>query len=312
MLSRRNCLIQGSLVAGLAALGVRVANGRNAASGPLGLPIGLQIYSVRQDFAKDLAGTLRKVAAIGYSEVEFAGLPPMPAAQLRALLLDCGLSAPSIHVSMADLQSGMQQRLDYAKAIGSQYIVCSFPSTADDRFRDAPAGTLAAGITLDDWRWNAEQLNRIGETARGVGLSCGYHNHNIEFRAYDGVVAYDELLRLTTPTLVTMELDIGWVVSAGVDPLRYLQDHAARISLLHIKDVRKNAQIGRDRVEGQTTELGTGQIDWQRVFAATSPPSVRHIFVEQENFAAHTPLQAARINFNYLRELGRESRGPAT
>ena len=303
MLTRRDFLIQGSVSFGLLALGLRGARARDSGKGPLDLPIGLQIYSVREEFARDLAGTLKKVADIGYREVEFAGVPALPATQLRRLLLDFGLTAPSMHAGMSDLQAGLNERLDYAKALGAENIVCSFPWTADARFRGAPSGALAAGIKLDDWRWNAEQLNRIGEISGRMGLRCGYHNHNIEFRTYDGVVAYDELLKLTSPSLVTMELDIGWVVTAGADPLRYLHNHADRISLLHIKDVRKDARLGGDMVEGQTTELGTGQIDWRRVFAGITPGSVRHYFVEQENFE-RTPMQAAKINFDYMRKLG--------
>ena len=143
------------------------------------------------------------------------------------MLGDCGLAAPSMHASMADLQTGLQKHIDYAKALGSGYLVCSFPWTADSRFRDNPGRavvSLASGITLDDWKWNAEQLNKIGAAAAKAGLRCGYHNHNMEFRSYDGVVAYDELLRLTDPELVTMEMDLAWVVTAGVDPVKYLQE----------------------------------------------------------------------------------------
>ncbi len=100
---------------------------------------------------------------------------------------------------MADLQAGLQQRIDYAKALGTRYLVCAFPWTADSRFRNSRLFRIASGITLDDWKWNAEQLNKIGAVAAKAGLSCGYHNHNMEFRSYDGVVAYDELLRLTDP-----------------------------------------------------------------------------------------------------------------
>jgi sugar phosphate isomerase/epimerase len=304
MWSRRTFLQHGSLaLATMACADTRAAPSQH---GPLGRPIGLQLYTVREDAAKDLPGTLKRIAAIGYREVELAGLPPRPAAEVRKLLEDCGLTAPSMHAGMFDLQTGLQQRIDYAKALGVQYIVCSFPWTADSRFRDAAGGSahaLAAGVTLDDWKWNAQQLNRIGEVARTAGLRCGYHNHNMEFRAYDGVTAYDELLRLTEPDLVTMELDIAWVVTAGVDPLRYLTKHASRISMLHVKEVRKNARTTLDRLDAQTTEVGGGQIDWKRLFGAMSAGSIRHYFVEQENFE-RPPLEAVKISFDYLRELG--------
>ncbi len=265
--------------------------------GPLNKPVGLQLWTIRDDVAKDLSAALKAVSAIGYGEVEFAGVPKAPAAEVRAMLQDCGLTAPSMHCGMADAQKDLQQRIDYAKAIGARYIVISFPSTADSRFEGG--GALAAGMTLDDWKWNAEQLNRIGELTRKAGITCGYHNHNMEFRSYDGVVAYDELLRLTDAKLVTMQLDIGWVVTAGADPLRLLTRHADRISSLHIKDVRKDARTVVDRVDAQTTEVGNGRVDWPKLFAAMDPQRIRHYFVEQENFE-RAPLEAAKRSFDYL------------
>jgi len=311
MLSRRAFLERGSLAVGaLAAMNLPAARAAEAQtgplSGPLGKPIGLQLYTVREAAAKDLPGTLRAVADIGYREVELAGIPPTPAASLRKVLSDRGLTAPSMHASMADLQAGLQQRLDYAKGIGAEYLVCSFPWTADSRFRDKPGHavvSLASGITLDDWKWNAEQLNKIGAAAAQAGLRCGYHNHNMEFRSYNGVVAYDELLRLTDPALVTMEMDIAWVVTAGADPVKY----ADRISLLHVKEVRKDLRVTADRLQAQTTEVGSGKIDWKQVFRAMDAKRIAHYFVEQENFE-RTPLEAVRISFDYLRELGKKER----
>lgn len=302
MWSRRAFLERGTLA--LAAMTCPYVRAAPAANGPLQRPIGLQVYTVREAAAKDLPATLRAIAAIGYGEVELAGIPDKPAAEMRTVLDDCGLAVPSMHASMADLQSGLQQRIDYAKTLGAQYLVCSFPWTADSRFRSAPGGgnALAAGISLDDWKWNAGQLNRIAEIAKKAGLRCGYHNHNMEFRSYGGVVAYDELLRQTDPALVTMELDIGWVVTAGADPLHYLTAKANRISLLHIKDVRKNLQTVRDRMDTQTTEVGSGKIDWRHLFAAVKPGQIRHYFVEQENFE-RPPLDAVKISYDYLRGL---------
>lgn len=308
MLSRRAFLGRGSLA--LAAMSLHPARAAHAqtgpVTGPLGKPIGLQVYTVREAAAKDLPGTLRAIADIGYREIELAGIPPTPAAALRTVLKDCGLTAPSMHASMVDLQTGLQERIDYAKALGTEYLVCSFPWTADSRFRDNPGRaviSLASGITLDDWKWNAEQLNKIGAVAAKAGLRCGYHNHNMEFRSYDGVVAYDELLRLTDPALVTMELDLAWVVTAGADPIKYLKKHADRISLLHVKEVRKDLRVTADRLQAQTTEIGSGKIDWKQLFRAMDAKRIAHYFVEQENFE-RTPLEAVRISFEYLKGLG--------
>lgn len=298
MPTRRAFLQSGSLaLAAMMSPNVFAAKPR---TGPLNKPIGLQLWTIRDDVAKDLPAALKAVAAIGYGEVEFAGIPKASAADVRAMLRDNGLTAPSMHCGMTDAQKDLPQRIDFAQAIGARYIVVSFPSTADARFKDGNA--LAAGMTLDDWKWNAEQLNRIGELTRKAGITCGYHNHNMEFRSFDGVVAYEELLRLTDPKLVTMELDIGWVATAAADPLRLLTGHADRISALHIKDVRKDAKTLVDRVDAQTTEIGSGRVDWPKLFAAMDPRRIRHYFVEQENFE-RAPLESAKLSFDYLRRL---------
>jgi sugar phosphate isomerase/epimerase len=300
MWSRRTFLTQSSLaIAAMASIdALAAASGR----GPLNRPIGLQLYTVREAVAKDLPGTLEQLAAIGYQEVELAG-STRTAAELRKLIADNGLTCPSIHTNMAELHTSAEEKIEFARALGAQYLVCSFPWTADSRFRNSNATQgIAAGITLDDWKWNAEQLNRIGELARKAGVRCGYHNHNMEFRSYDGVTAFDELLRLTDPALVTMELDIAWVVTAGVDPLKYLTKHADRIALLHVKEVRKDLRVTRDRIEAQTTEVGSGQIDWKKLFAAMDPQRIRHYFVEQENFD-RPPMEAVKISYEYLRQL---------
>jgi sugar phosphate isomerase/epimerase len=298
MWSRRSFLQSSSL-----ALAALTCQARTQARGPLGRPIGLQIYTVREAAARDLPGTLQTIADIGYGEIELAGPLARPVAELRTLLADCGLAVPSMHSSMRELQASAEQRLEYATALGSQYLVCSFPWTADSRF--AAQGSIASGLTLEDWKWNAEQLNRVGELARKAGVRCAYHNHNMEFRSFDGVVAFEELLRRTDPALVTMELDIGWVVTAGQDPVTWLRKYAERISLLHIKDVRKDLRVISEQLQPQTTEVGSGKTDWQRLFAATSPARIRHYFVEQENFE-RSPLEAVKISFEYLRKLGNQ------
>ena len=305
MLSRRAFLERGSLA--LAAMSLHKAYAAEAQTGPLGRPIGLQLYTIRDAVAKDLAGTLRAIGEIGYREVELAGIPAgTTASELRRMLGDNELTAPSMHASMADLQTGLQERIEYAKALGTDYLVCAFPWTADSRFRDKPGHavvSLASGITLDDWKWNAEQLNKIGAACKQAGLRCGYHNHNMEFRSYDGVTGYDELLRLTDPALVTMEVDLAWVVTAGVDPVKLLKKHDDRISMLHVKDLLKDARVTVDRLQPETTEVGSGKIEWKKVFKAADRKRITHYFVEQENFE-RSPLEAVKISFDYLKGLG--------
>lgn len=299
MWSRRTFLEHGAAaLAALSVIDVEAAAGQ----GPLGRPIGLQLYTVKDAVAKDLPGTLEQLAAIGYREVQLFAPLQRSAAQWRSLLADNHLTCPSVHTTMADLQTVADEKIEFARELGAKSLVCSFPWTADNRYKDAFLD-LGAGITLDDWKWNADQLNRVGARARKAGVRIGYHNHNMEFRDYGGIVAFDELLRLTDPNLVTMELDIAWVVTAGADPMHYLTKHAERISLLHIKDVRKGQRVTRDTFEAQTTEVGSGSIDWKRLFAALDPKHIDHYFVEQENFE-RPPLEAVKISFDYLSTLG--------
>jgi sugar phosphate isomerase/epimerase len=300
MWSRREFLkCSSAALAALGAIDVEAAPGHI----PLDRPIGLQLYTVKDAVAKDLPGTLKQLAAIGYREVELFGSAQRPAADWRSLLADNNLTCPSVHTTMAGMQTSADETIEFTRAIGAQYLVCSFPWTADDRYKSDFLG-IAAGITLDDWKWNAEQLNRVGARARNAGVCMGYHNHNMEFREYGSVVAFDELLRLTDPNLVTMELDIGWVAAAGADPLHYLTKHAERISLLHVKDLRKGVQVLRDRLESHTTEVGSGSVDWRRLFAAMDPKRMKHYFVEQEDFE-RSPMEAVKISFDYLSKLGR-------
>ena len=300
MISRRSFLERGSLA--LAAM--TILESRAAAdphTGPLGRPIGLQLYTVRQDATKDLHGTLKQIAAIGYREVETAGFYGKPGKELRKIFDDYGLAAPSAHYAMGDLQKDLQAKIDDAASLGAKFFVCAFPALKDSA--PMPAGkSMANAISLDDWKWNAEQLNRIGELTQKAGLRTGYHNHNMEFRSYDGTTAYDRLLEWTDPKLVTFEMDLAWVVTGGVDPVPYLKKHADRISLLHVKEVRKDARTVTDQILSQTTEVGAGKIDWKRIFGACDPKQITHYFVEQENFE-RPALEAVRLSYDYLHGL---------
>jgi sugar phosphate isomerase/epimerase len=302
MLSRRTFLSQ-SLGALAAAAMIRDAAATSGASvrGPLDRPIGLQLYTVREQAAADLAGTLAAVAAIGYREVELAGLHDRTAGEFAALLEHAGLAAPAAHYSMFDLQSGLEAKLADLNVLGVEYLVCSFPGTPEPaRLVDRPGGPGAAiargELTLDEWRWNAEQLNRIAAAAGEAGLQFAYHNHAMEFRSYDGTVAFDELLRLTDPDRVHLELDCAWVAQGGHEPAQLIGRLGERVRLLHIKDVKAASS------SFATTEVGNGRIDWRAVFAAADPRHVDHYFVEQEHFD-RPPLESVEVSFRYLRDL---------
>jgi len=297
----RRSFLECSSLAMIAAMGSVKTFAAGTGAGPLGRAIGLQLYTVREQANKDLPGTLKKLQAIGYREVETAGFYGKSGKEMRKLLADHGMTAPSAHSSMGEIQKDMQKLVDGAAEVGAKYLICAFPGLPPGVSLSSGAA-IASGITLDHWKWNAEQLNKLGEVAKKAGVKAGYHNHNMEFRSYDGVVAFDELLKQTDPALVTIELDIAWVVTAGKDPVAYLKKYADRISMLHVKDVRKDAVTTATELKSQTVEVGSGKVDWKRVFAACDPKHLKHYFVEQENFTG-SPLDAVRDSYRYLSTL---------
>lgn len=303
MLSRRAFLQRSSIA--LAAASCLPAFASATKTGPLGKPIGIQLYTVRGETQRDLKGTLKTLSDIGFREVEMAGYYDMGAKELRSMLLDFNLAPTSTHQGLNDLLNETQKKVDYVAELGVKHLIVPFPAVPDNRFDKLPKDskqTIANSMTLDDWKWVAEQLNKIGEVSKKAGITTGYHNHNLEFRTIDGVVAYDQLLKSTDPALVTMELDIAWVVAAGLDPVAYLKNHPNRFSLLHVKDVKKDIKTVVDVVETTTTEVGSGKVDWKKLFAACDPNRIKHYYYEQEHWDGPV-IEAAKTSFDYLSTL---------
>ena len=271
---------------------------------PLGLPVGLQLYTVKEDLAKDFNGTLQQVAAAGYKEVEAAGFYDRKAADFKHSIEAVGLRLPGAHYSLQSLLEGLDEKIAFAHDLGLQYLICSFPFVADPSRlqRQKDLFTAVNGLTPDDWKWNADQFNRIGALTRKAGIQFGYHNHFMEFREYNGTVLYDSLLSWTDPQLVKMELDCGWVASTGKDPAAYIAKYPDRIELLHIKDMKPAPSLKGE--DAHSTELGRGTIDWKKVFDAAKHASIKHYFVEQEQpFTDMPALEAIKVNYDYLSKL---------
>lgn len=305
MISRRAFIQHSSFaLAGAACMNTYLAHGA-ASTGPLGLPIGIQLYTVREETAKDLNGTLEKLASYGYSEVELAGYYGKSAKELRAFLNGFGLSAPSAHQGLTDLLVDTQKKIDFVAELGVQNLVVPFPAVPDNRFdkvaRDAPKN-IENSTTLADWKWIAEQLNKIGAMTKKAGIRTGYHNHNLEFRRIDGDMIMDKLIEWTDPQLVTIELDLGWVVAAGLDPIAYTKKHSKRVSMLHVKDVKAGVKPLVDKVKTNTTEVGSGQINWKALFSSLDKSQIKHYFVEQENFDKPV-MESVKISHDFLSKL---------
>ncbi len=257
---------------------------------PLGLPLGLQLYSVRDQLKQDFDGTLMEVGKLGYREVEAAGFYGKSPDEARKALSAAGLRCVSSHTPQPVLAAHLDETIAYLKALGVEYLICSSPGHKS-------AGATGK-LTLDDWRWNAGEFNRFGEAAKAAGIKFGYHNHVAEFGAIDGVVPYEELMRLTDPSKVTFEMDCGWVVVGGADPVSVMQKHPGRISMLHVKDFKS---VAPGEGEHAAAELGNGSIDYTPIFAeAKRSQKITHMFVEQEQF--DKPYQQSlKMDADYLR-----------
>jgi sugar phosphate isomerase/epimerase len=250
--------------------------------------------------------------------VELSPLSKTPPKELKKMLDDKGLTNPSGHYLLPDLMSKLPQMTELAYLFGQEFMVVTIPWVADvTRFKVEPPDDQMAlffavirGLTLDDWKWNAEQFNKVGEQLKKTGLQLAYHNHNFEWHTYNGIVAYDEFLRLTDPAVVKLELDCGWTTVAGQDPAAYLSKYPERYALLHIKDFQKNFKphttIRGDKDSGplEPTELGRGAIHYSKVLAAGRKAKIRALFVEQEPpFADMSALEAIKVNYDYLKNL---------
>lgn len=244
--------------------------------------IGLQLYTVRKELERDFSGTLAKIAAIGYREVEFAGyFNNSPEAVKNALEIN-NLTAPSAHISLGAIRENLSETIKTAQVIGHKYLICgNLPS--------------AERISLDNYKKIAALFNSAGEICRKNGIQFGYHNHDFEFQAIDGKIPYDVLLAETDSNLVKMELDLYWIAKAGRNPLKYFRDFPNRFMLLHAKDMDNSPKKN-------FTEVGRGVINFREIFAEAKKAGVKHYFVEQDQTAA-SPFESIGISYDYLRKL---------
>jgi hydroxypyruvate isomerase len=277
--NRRDFLLASGLALGTLAL-PRDARSAAAALPSLG-PIGVQLYSVRQAMQNDFDGTLKQVAAIGYREVEFAGLFGREPVQVRNILDGLGLSAPSMHVPFDTLNEGWDAVLDNARHLGCRYVVI-------------PSIPASLRNSIDDYRRIADQFTRAAEAAAKLGIGFAYHNHEVDFIPLERRLPFDMLLEATDPSLVGFELDLYWIVRSGQDPLRYFNRWPGRCKLVHIKD-----SLGAP--EHRMTEVGRGIIDWPNLLADAQAAGVEYFFVEQDD--AKEPLASIAASFSYLRKL---------
>lgn len=281
--SRRSFLKASGAIAAAACAG---ADRLEAA--PLHFPIGLQLYSVRNLLPKDFDGTLQKLGAAGYKEVEAAGYYDKTAADFGNAMQKAGLKCISTHHGLTQLKPQLEQLIEYGQALGLEYIICSSAGVHRDP-------TRTGELNLDDWRYVADQFNTIGEKIKAAGMTFGYHNHIPEFGKENGITFFDELLKRTDPRFVQFEMDCGWVVVAGRNPVEYLSKFPERFPLLHVKDMIKQPD-GKFR----NVVMGKGTIDYKPIFRAAT--GLKHYFIEQEEFEGD-PITELHEDADYMRKI---------
>lgn len=248
------------------------------------IPIALQLYTVRDETAKDFKGTLRRVAQMGYVGVEFAGTGGLSAQEMKELLEETRLKPAGSHVGLGPLETELDAVVAFQKAIDNRFVgVPALPAEMRN-----PAGFRQAAATM----------NRIGAELKKAGLVLYYHNHNFEFDRIEGKRGIDILLKETDPDLVKFQCDVYWAYYAGEDPAAFIRAHAGRFPLIHLKDM---AVSGDQRT---FTEVGEGVLDFQAIFAASEAQGVEWYIVEQD-VCARPSLESARISLQNLKKWGK-------
>lgn len=290
-------LTSGSLLAGLA---TAEAPGQRRLS-----TFGLQLSTVTQMMLADFAGTLERVAQVGYQQVEFSarGFLGRSASEVQALLTQYGLEAPVGRVSVRLPEGFYQLPRDEAMRVYQQHAGL-------DRFLDNVRYSLDAALaldqsalvlpalmrdrftTLDQVKANIELINQAGDLCGAQGVQFGYHNHDWELADLDGVVPYDLMLEQTDPDKVTYQLDAYWITRGGGDLEDYLTRYAGRFSSCHMKDIDD---------EGDFADVGYGLIDFPRFTALAVAQGARHFFVERDD--PPEPLQSIVRSYGYLSQM---------
>ncbi len=248
------------------------------------VPVALQLYTVREDAARDFGGTLDQVAAIGYTAVELAGYGPLSPQEFRAKLDALGMTVAGSHIALTRLENELPAVIEECRTLGCPTLVCPF-LPPERRTEDAFRAVAAA-------------LNRIGAMAHAEGFGLCYHNHAFEFETtIDGVTAFEWLAANTDPALVQLELDAFWAQKAGHDPAALLERYAGRIPLVHLKDMTADA-------EATFAPVGTGSVNFAPLFAAAERGGVRWYIVEQDR-AVGSAIEAARTSFENLKQMGK-------
>ena len=252
--------------------------------------VGLQLYTLRNLISKDVRGVIAKVADIGFREVETYGFSPaggfwgLKPKEFKALLRDNGLKSPSGHYNFepylnTDSMDSLNANIEAAQAIGQKYLTVPYLSEPLRK-------------NLDSYKFLAAKLNQAAVVAQKAGLQLVYHNHDFEFKDFNGTTGYDILLRETNPADLKFELDIFWTVRAGKDPIALFDQSPGRYVTWHVKDM--------DKADKSFTEVGSGSINYQQIFANARLSGMKHYFVEQDVIKID-PYESITRSFQHLK-----------
>lgn len=306
-LDRRSLMAGAILAAGAAALPLSAATSRRFFQG-IGRPIGIQLYALGPEAAKDLDGTFKRLASIGYRDIELPNLMGRKAADIRKIADSWGLTISSIHTPTSgphSIASDPQELADILGELGARQVVVpmfGMPKGLKIQQGDDPAAAIANAIKASGaymWKELAHLLNERAALLKRHGIALGYHNHNVEFMKVGSGTAWDILAAETDPALVHFEVDIGWVTSAGLDPVAFFRKYRGRCRQAHVKDV-KTGFTPNTSLQTSPTQVGEGCVDWARVLPAAYAAGVRHFYVEQEPPFAILRMAAAARSFDYL------------
>ena len=272
MHSRREFLTTLAAASGVAALAPQ-ATAQDEIKTALSGPVGLQLWSLREYLPKDLRGVLAKVRALGFREVEGAGLWKHTVADMRSALDAAGLRCQSAHMGFERLRDDLPGAFAEAKGVGATWIVCPWITHKDS-------------FSHDDTRSAAELFNKVGSAAAKEGLRFAYHCHGYEMIPSPEGTLFDTLAGATDPKRVMFQIDVFHAYHGGADPARLIERYSSRIASLHLKDLQKGLTVKVGTATGTPEEdvpVGSGQIDMPSVLRAAMKARTSLYYLEDES-----------------------------
>jgi sugar phosphate isomerase/epimerase len=282
MISRKKFIQQ----AGLLSAGVLLSKSIFAGAGKTD-KFGLQLWTVKEEMAEDPSATLTKLAGFGYTSLEsFEGDQGIfwgkSNKEFKKFVGGLGMKLVSSHCK---IEENFERKAGLAAEIGMKYLVCPMNG---------------AQKNIEDFKRFAEEFNACGEVCRKNGLRFAYHNHDYSFKELDNEIPQDVMMNLTDQALVDFEMDIYWTITAGVNPLKYMQKYPGRFKMVHIKDRSKNVPIA---AQWESCNLGEGIIDYKAILPQIKKEGIQYMFVEQEKFTGSTPLISSGKNAGYMKRI---------